>query len=126
MDKKNGRRATPGRVRTVKPFGDADNMAVDLVELSDGEQAAILDRHGYMPGRKDATAAKLNRVTRDTVLKRITGWDDYTADGAPVEVNDKAKLDFLIEMYVVDSEEKSLWQLCVEAEQRQKEDEEKN
>jgi hypothetical protein len=127
MEITNARQATPGRVRTVLPLGETDpDFKVELIELSDSEQAAIFDRHNYSPGSRSATVAKLNKVTRDIVKKRIVSFEGLTEHGVELDVTDANKLKFLSTEVEYDGETKVLWQLVVEAEETQKAEEVKN
>jgi hypothetical protein len=127
MEIKNTFRATPGKIRTVHPLGDADpDFFVEIEEISDTEANKILDRHGYMPGTRGATMTKLEKVTRDNIRRRVRNFGGLTENGAELDATDANKLRFLEIITEVDGEEKNLWTLTVEAEQNAKEDERKN
>lgn len=119
--------ASPGRTRTVHPVPELDpEFSVTLRELSDAEQARIYDKHNYMPGRKDATMQKLARITQDVIRQRVVGWTNFTENGAELECEGDAKLRLYATEVYIDGENKTLWQLAIEAEQRQKVEEQKN
>lgn len=127
MDITKAKRATPGRIRTVHPLGDADqDFFVEMEELSESEQSAILDKVGYMPGTNKATMSKLDKVTRIAIKRRIKNFGGLVENGVELECTDENKLKFKDIIVEVDSEEKSLWQLCVEAESALKDEESKN
>lgn len=119
--------ATPGRTRTVFPLPDLDpEFSVTLRELSDAEQARIYDKNNYMPGRKDATMQKLSRITQDAIRARVVGWSNFTENATEIPCEGDHKLKLYTTEIFVDGESKTLWQLTLEAEQRQKVDEQKN
>jgi hypothetical protein len=119
--------AAPGRTRTVFPVPDLDpDFSVTLRELSDAEQARIYDKNNYMPGRKDATMQKLARITQDAIRQRVVDWSNFTENGQAIACEGDQKLKLYSTEVYIDGENKSLWQLALEAEQRQKVDEQKN
>jgi hypothetical protein len=119
--------ASPGRTRAVYPVPDLDpEFSVTLRELSDTEQARVYDKHNYMPGRKDATMQKLARITQDVIRLRVVDWTNFTENGEEIECQADNKLKLYSTEIYVDGENKTLWQLAVEAEQRQKVEEQKN
>lgn len=119
---------TPGRTRTVFPLPDMDpDFSVTTRELGDDELAKIYGRHNYNPGRKDPHAMeKLTRVSREIVQLRVVGWANFTDRGQPIACEGKNKLLLYDRAVVIDAEEKTLWQLVLEAELAQKEAEQKN
>jgi hypothetical protein len=117
-----------GRTRTVAPLPEVDSaFTVTTREISDAEISKIYDRHNYQPGRKDKAAMqKLAKVTRDIIKSRVVSWENFTRNGEPIECDEDSKALLYEHSIVIDGEEKTLWQLVGEAEQRQKEDESGN
>jgi hypothetical protein len=79
-----------------------------------------------MPGRKDATMQKLARITQDVIRLRVVDWTNFTENGEEIECQADNKLKLYSTEIYVDGENKTLWQLAIEAEQRQKVEEQKN
>jgi hypothetical protein len=117
-----------GRTRTVTPLPDIDpEFTITTREISDAELSKIYDRHAFQPGRKDKAAMqKLAKVTRDVIKSRVVGWNNFTRNGEPIECDEESKALLYEHSLVIDGDEKTVWQLVVEAEQRQKEDESGN
>lgn len=106
----------PGKVRRVYLFpedlypGMAEEWDtwVEIVEL--GESAnAIYDKHRYMPGRKDATMQKADRVLRDVVVAAIAAWNGITYEGRAVPCTEEWKARLLDTPVILDGERTSMW-----------------
>jgi hypothetical protein len=136
MDLQKAVQATAGRSRTVHPLDNKErfngyydpDFSVTVREESSQDAAKRWDRFKWNPAHlKDPRYnEKSMRVAEQSVIDLVTGWENFTDNGVPIECTDENKQMLVTSLIPVDDDFKSLWQLSQEAITEQKQEEAKN